>query len=67
MDAQWIIDSLKLYGLPGLLIFGFLKGWVVAQPTYQREVARADAYEALAKSALSLNSQMARIVNPPQS
>jgi len=56
------LDALKLYGLPGLLLIGFLTGRVVAKPTYDREVLRADSYEKLAKDALALNTTVARMV-----
>jgi hypothetical protein len=64
MDATWIVDYLKFYGLPGLLILAFLKGWIVAKPLYDREVLRADSYEKLAQAALSTNAELARVVKP---
>lgn len=60
---DWIKAFLS-YGVLGLAVVGFLTGWIVAKPTHQREILRADKAEALAKQLSDLLDRMARGSHP---
>lgn len=61
--TDWI-KALLSYGVLGLAVVGFLTGWIVAKPTHQREIQRADKAEALAKQLSDLLNLLARGWHP---
>jgi hypothetical protein len=59
--ADQLLTLLKVAGpFGGLLGIFFMLGWIVPAPIYRREVARADSWEQLAKTAME---NTARLVN----
>ncbi len=62
IDPALLLTWLKLYGPMGVTLGLLLSGWLIPKAIYQREVSRCDAYEALARDALS----MARGVQNPK-
>lgn len=54
MDMSTVIDGLKNYGLPGVMLLLVITGYLVPKAVYTREVARADKAEALNESLTAL-------------
>lgn len=54
VDPALLLTWLKLYGPMGVTLGLLISGWLVPKAIYAREAARADAYEALARDALSM-------------
>jgi hypothetical protein len=62
--SEWIKEVLN-YGLAGLVIIGFVSGWIVPKPTHQREVERADEAHKLLKMQSELLDRLTRSLHPP--
>ena len=66
IDVDQVMLWLKTYGLLGVFLGLFLKGWIVPKPVLDREISRSDAYEAIAKGALSASLALAQSLKAKQ-